>query len=302
MTPVAPEHPTINPRVIVTEETGELAGDRRDDAERFEPPDGPTILRAYCQAQLVDLPRGGRGTRAAIDLLTAIPKCARLGWADMTVSAPELFRMIEHAELLKSRPAASDMTAALRLVASVCALVTQRSARRWSVWFSRACDPAHALGASIREAVTPAMLHRSAGMPPSEDSRPTSSLIAEPDSLVKELESTRDALAVAHDETKRLKNELRSARKTLKTLKRLHAALIDAYSLLRGRRNIGRILWKQGVPLSEADGLLRTDPKGVVDFARRVAKEHRDKLEQDEGIFLPACKIATSESNGSSSK
>ena len=133
-------------------------GDQGDDAERF---DGPTILRAYCQAQLLEIPVGDRGTRAAIDLLTAIPQCSRLGWADMTVSAPELFRMLEDAELLKDRPAASVMNAALRLVASVCPLVTQKSARCWSVWFSRACDPDHALGASIREAVTPAMLRSS---------------------------------------------------------------------------------------------------------------------------------------------
>jgi len=132
-----------------------------DDAERFEPHDGPTILRAYCQAQILEIPIGERGTRAAIELLTAIPQCSRLGWADMTVSAPELFRMLEDAELLKDRPAASVMNAALRLVASVCPLLTQKSARCWSVWFSRACDPDHALGASIREAVTPAMLHSS---------------------------------------------------------------------------------------------------------------------------------------------
>jgi len=285
----------------VTEETGELAGDQVDGVEQFEPPDGPTILRAYCQAQLVELPRGGRGTRAASDLLTAIPKCSRLGWADMTVSAPQLFRMLEHAELIRSRPAASDMTAALRLVASVCEIVTQKSARRWSVWFSRACDPDHALGASILEAVTPAMLHRSGAVHPSEANRPTSALCTRPDSLSQELESTRDALAVARDEVKELANKLRSVEKTLKVLKMAHAWRIDAHSLLRGRLRVRRILWQQGVSLSEADELLTTDPEGVLVFARRVATESRDKLEESTGIVLPPCKIATSESSSSSS-
>lgn len=177
---------------MVVEETGKSALDEVD---------GPTIVEAFCRSRIASLPRGSRGLNAAKDLLTAIPAACRLGWADVTVSAAQLFRMLMHAELITSYPIASDMPAALRLIASVCGLVTQRSARRWTVWFSQACDPHQPLGASVREVVTPAMLHRPA-ITPGEAKPPKSSIRAERDQLAAELASLRaefHALKTSHD-------------------------------------------------------------------------------------------------------
>lgn len=142
-------------------------GKREDDVDQV---DEATILEAYCLAQLAELPHGSRGLKAAQELLTAIPAAYRLGWADTTASAPELFRLLKNEDLISRCPTGSDLPAALRLVASVCGLVTQRSARRWTVWISRACDPDHKLGASIRKAVTPAMLRRATRTPPQRKS------------------------------------------------------------------------------------------------------------------------------------
>ena len=181
----------ITLRTMVVGETGIVSGSDRDDGERFGVTDGVTILEAFCQAQLIALPRGGRGVKAAVDLLAALPDACRLGWRDMTVSAPQLFRMLEDAGLITGCPTASDIPASLRLVESVCGLVTQRSPRRWTVWFASACDPDHALGASIRGAVTPAMINRGPSAPPTESPRRTTSLREERDQLASELDSLR---------------------------------------------------------------------------------------------------------------
>ncbi|MCB9756725.1 MAG: hypothetical protein H6713_42955 [Myxococcales bacterium] len=181
----------------MTEETGNLAGDGGDDGATT----GVNILEAFCRAQLAALPRGSRGVNAAMDLLVALPAACRLGWSDMTVSAPQLFRMLENAGLISSYPTASDIPPALRLVESVGGLVTQRSPRRWTVWFSSACDPDHALGASIRKVVTPAMLERPPSTSPTESSRRTTSIREERNQLARELDSLRaefDALQAEH--------------------------------------------------------------------------------------------------------
>ncbi|MEZ4379702.1 MAG: hypothetical protein R3A79_00020 [Nannocystaceae bacterium] len=192
----------ITLRFMVLEGTGNLGGDGGDDGERFGAIDGATILEAFCHAQLAALPRGGRGVSAAMDLLVAVPAACRLGWSDMTVSAPQLFRMLEEARLITGCPTASDIPPALRLVESVGGLVTQRSPRRWTVWFSSACDPDHALGASIREAVTPAMLNGSPSTSPTESPQRTTSIREERDQLASELDSLKeefDALRAVHN-------------------------------------------------------------------------------------------------------
>ena len=136
-------------------------------SERFEAEfnrrlhgDPVSDLEAYCRARLADLPHGDRGVRAAGELLMAIPAACRLGWWDVTISAPDLFRRLKSEGLITACPSNANVPAALRLVDSVCDLVTQRSPRLWTVWFSSACDPDLPLGASIREAVTPTMLQR----------------------------------------------------------------------------------------------------------------------------------------------
>jgi len=188
MTTIATNHPTINHAFMVTEETGNNARDSDglvDDA---------AILEAYCRAQIAELPRGPRGLKAAKALLVALPAAHRLGLPDTTASARQLFRLLGSAGLISDSPSDSDMPSALRLVASVCGLVTQRSPRRWTIWFSRACDPDHPLGASIREAVTPAMVR--------QPSRP---LTASPERTAK-----LDELQRAHDVVTKERDKLRS--------------------------------------------------------------------------------------------
>ena len=138
----------------------------------------------------------------------------------MTVSAPQLFRMLENAGLITSYPTASDIPSALRLVESVGGLVTQRSPRRWTVWFSSACDPDHALGASIREAVTPAMLERPPSTLPKESPRRTSSIREERDRLATELESLRSEFEALQAGHKKTRARLERARSQVEQLRR----------------------------------------------------------------------------------
>lgn len=199
---------------MVPEETGQYPDNGAGNDKRYDAIDGVTVLEVFCRDQLAALPRGRRGLRAATHVLTAIPAACRLGWSDITVSAPELFRMLMHAGLITGSPTASDMPAALQLVASVCGLVTQRSARRWTVWFSRACDPDHPLGASIREAVTPAMLHRpESTSSTSTDSVPrTDPIRAERDQLAAELDGLKEELESLRSDHATIAAELTAAR------------------------------------------------------------------------------------------
>jgi uncharacterized coiled-coil DUF342 family protein len=217
----------------VVEETGNVAGDCGDEGERFGATDGADILEAFCRVQLAVLPRGGRGVSAAMDLLVAIPAACRLGWSDMTVSAPQLFQMLENAGLISSCPTASDIPPALRLVESVGGLVTQRSPRRWTVWFSSACDPDHAHGASIRKAVTPAMLKRPPSTWPTESSRRTTSIREERDQLAGEFDSLRSEFDALQAEHRKTHAKLERARSLTEQLRQSLAKITEQHEATR---------------------------------------------------------------------
>jgi len=70
------------------------------------------------------------------------------------------FRSLVGANLLDLCPIDRTMVAATRLVASVCGLVTPRSARRWTAWYGSACDPDSAIGQEVQRRVTPEMRSR----------------------------------------------------------------------------------------------------------------------------------------------
>ncbi len=218
MTTVAMPRPAINAIFMVTEKTGV---DGSDDDDQV---DEAAILEAYCRAQIAELPRGPRGLKAAKALLTAIPAAYRLGLPDTTTSARQLFRSLADAGLIAESPSDSDMPSALRLVASVCDLVTQRSQRRWTIWFARACDPDHPLGASIRKAVTPAMLRRPSLSPTVSHTSQLNDLERahekeERESLRAELEDMRAKRERVTNESRRAHEEASEARVALMAMK-----------------------------------------------------------------------------------
>ncbi len=135
------------------------------------------------------------------------------------------------------------MPSALRLVASVCGLVTQRSQRRWTIWFARACDPDHPLGASIREAVTPAMLRQ-----PSALSKASAT-------------SQRPDLRRAHEEVKQERDELRHE---LEDMRHEHVAL---------KQKLDRVT-KDHNDFKESYGLLARMHEDGCQRYERVRQEH----------------------------
>lgn len=205
--------------------------------------DEAAILEAYCRAQLAELPQGSRGLRAAKELLAAIPAAYRLGWTDTTASAPELFRLLKDADLISRCPSGSDLPAALRLVASVCGLITQRSARRWTVWFSRACDPDHTLGASIRKAVTPAMLRRSTSVSPPRKTSNERGQTAADTGILDELAELKREYANVVQERDLLKHNLGDIRADIETLKlRIEDARADFRRVSNSNTTLHRII------------------------------------------------------------
>ena len=115
-------------------------------------------VTAACRAASNALPRGKCGVEAALLWLHAFPAACRLGLGDFTDSAPGLFRLFADAGLIPSCPSDGAMTGAIRLVASVSPLVVNRSPRTWTALMGSACDPESPVAATIRSAVTPAML------------------------------------------------------------------------------------------------------------------------------------------------
>ncbi|MCB9701897.1 MAG: hypothetical protein H6711_08395 [Myxococcales bacterium] len=150
-------------------------------------------ITAACRAAITALPRGERGVEAAILWLHAIPEATRLGLGDLTDSAPGLFRVFVAAGLIPSCPSDSAMTGAIRLIASVSALITQRSPRTWTAWIGSARDPDSPLATALRGAVTPAML-AGPGLHPSAAPRRAGSIRTERDRLAAELALARDEL------------------------------------------------------------------------------------------------------------
>ena len=181
-------------------------------------------LDAYCRALLTALPSGVRGVGGARAIITAIPAAARLGWSNLTLSAPELFRTLHGAGLLSHIPGNSDVPAALRLVAAVSGLVTRRSQRRWTVWFACACDPERPLGASIRDSVTRAMLDRESTL---RSSASTVSHLAERDRLAEEARASAESQASLLAERDRLAEELRATSESLTSLRGEHAQAVE---------------------------------------------------------------------------
>ncbi len=230
MTSVVHAHLAINHRYMMSEKTG-LDSARLDDFNGRV-----AIVEAYCRAQRTSLPRGGRGVCAAMDILGAFTAACRLGWTDMTVSAPQLFRMLHHAELISGIPTACDMPAALRLVGSVCELVEQRSARRWTVWFGRACDPENELFSSIRGSVTSDMIRRPPAFTPTESAPRTSSIRAERDQLASDLAQLKEELASANSRCEVVEaelGELARQREAYAALRGTHTEVVDERNELR---------------------------------------------------------------------
>jgi len=122
--------------------------------------DMPSLVNAYCQATIVRIPSGVCGSVVAASWVRAFSQACQLGWGDLNDSSPGHFRSLVGANLLDRCPSERAMVAATRLVASVCGLVTPRSARRWTAWYGSACDPDSAIGQEVRRGVTPAMLSR----------------------------------------------------------------------------------------------------------------------------------------------
>lgn len=162
-------------------------------------------VEAYCRAVSVSLPRGARGLEAAHLFLGAFPEVCRRRFGDHTDSAPRFFGLLVKLGLLESCPSAGAMTAAMRLLASYCELITQRSERRWTAWFSSACDPDRPEGSRVRAQVSAAMLSPPEPLPPPASSR-RGSIRAERDRLAAALGSAHETL-----EAKRVNLEARLA-------------------------------------------------------------------------------------------
>ena len=149
-------------------------------------------IAAACRAAGVALPRGGRGVDAALLWLQAFPSACRLGLGDVTDSAPGLFRLFVGAGLIPSCPSDSAMTGAMRLIAAVSPVVTNRSPRTWTAWMRSACDPGSPTGAALQSGVTPAML-RAPTSTPVVPRRP-GSIRGERDRLAADLVTAREQL------------------------------------------------------------------------------------------------------------
>lgn len=124
-------------------------GSARDSSSDSDFPP-PALARSYGDAMATDLPRGVPGSATASEVAFALVRAFALRLPDLTGSAPELFTALVDHGLLPSLPSARVMPAALALLASVSPLVEQRSARRWTIWFTRARDPAGPLADVIR--------------------------------------------------------------------------------------------------------------------------------------------------------
>jgi DNA repair exonuclease SbcCD ATPase subunit len=85
------------------------------------------------------------------------------------------------------------MTAAIRLIASVSPLVTQRSARTWTAWFGSSCDPESTITATLRASVTPTMIATLRSRP-SPAPRRIGSIRRARDQLTADLQAARDEL------------------------------------------------------------------------------------------------------------
>lgn len=166
-------------------------------------------ITAACRAASTALPRGERGVEAALLWLQAFPAACRLGFGDVTASAPGLFRLYVGVGLIPSCPSDGAMTGAIRLIASVSQLVVKRSPRTWTAWMGSACDPASPIATALRSAVTPAMLR--VPKVPAATKRRVGSIRSERDRLAGDLVAVRDEL----EQTRRRADELCAERDRL---------------------------------------------------------------------------------------
>lgn len=199
-------------------------GSARDSSSDSDFP-SPALARAYGDALATDLPRGVPGSATASEVAAALVGAIALRLPDLTGSAPELFTALVDHGLLPSLPSARVMPAALALLASVSPLVEQRSARRWTIWFARARDPAGPIADAIwRRASVPTV---ASSQTPTRRPRP-STIRAEREALAR-------ALADAEAEQTRLGAAARDAEQARDALAAELAAARDELGQARQR-------------------------------------------------------------------
>ena len=256
-------------------------------AEASGPADVETAMQkldAHCQALLTALPHGIRGVGAAREFIAAIPAAVRLGWSDLTLSAPRFFRMFHGAGLISRVPSDSDMPAAVRLVASVSGLATRRSERRWTVWLASACDPEHPLGASIHNSVTQAMLHRGSGH---NSSTSATSLLAERDRLAEEVRTTGESEASLRAERDRLSAEVRATGETEASLRAEHAQIVERLRIMSESEASLRVerdqLAEEFRVMSESEASLRVERDQLAEQLRMSKKSQASSRDEASG-------------------
>lgn len=196
-------------------------------------PDIDGLLSAYARCLIADLPRGVLGSAVAAELVEALCEACRRRLPDFTGSALSIFDTLVQHGVLRSRPSARVMPAALALVASVSSLVEQRSARCWTTRTGRALEPESPVGQAIRARTPPVLVEESPLV--SAPGKRSSSIRAERDRLAEEL-------AAAQAEGARLATEL--------------AAVRAEHELIRKRRADAQVERDRLVE-EERDGLLR---------------------------------------------
>lgn len=243
-------------------------------------------IAAACRAATVALPRGGRGVDAAILWLQAFPAACRLGLGDVTDSAPGLFRLFVGAGLIPSCPSDSAMTGAMRLIAAVSPVVTNRSLRTWTAWMGSACDPGSPIGAALRSGVTPAML-RVPTSAPVVPRRP-GSIRAERDRLAADLvafrellEQTRTSAAAQLDQLTAERDRAAAAREEAEHARRAANERADALSAENDR--LAAALHSAAEKQRASEQALQranraqTEAQGVIQKQRRELDDHQSR-------------------------
>lgn len=241
-------------------------------------------IAAACRAATVALPRGGRGVDAAILWLQAFPAACRLGLGDVTDSAPGLFRLFVGAGLISSCPSDSAMTGAMRLIAAVSPVVTNRSPRTWTAWMGSAYDSSSPTGAALRSGVTPAMLRvptsapavpRRPGSIRSERDRLAADLVA----VREQLEQVRTSAAAQLDQLTAERDRAAAAREEAEQAR--HAATERADALSAESERLTAALHTAAEKQRASDQALQrtnraqTEAQGVIQKQRRELDDHQ---------------------------
>jgi len=242
------------------------------------------LITAACRAATVALPRGERGVEAAILWLQVFPAACRLGLGDVTDSAPGLFRLFVGAGLIPSCPSDSAMTGAIRLIAAVSPMVTNRSLRTWTAWMGSACDPGSPIGAALRSGVTPSMLRvptrapvvpRRPGSIRDERDRLAADLVA----FREQLEQTRTSAAAQLDQLTAERDRSAAAREEAELAQR--AATERAAALFAENDRLVAALHSASEKQRASDQALQrtnraqTEAQGVIQKQRRELDDHQ---------------------------